>query len=261
MERGGIFSGSFSDSQTRKQVKDNALSVKNYLAGEFYSAYEEAEGSQLDKMISSAQEVVGEGFSDLWQWISNFVSAQYKSFTCHNSAYQTGFLCSVLVGMLIPLPSGSLLSYVLLGLKGKKMSSESIKKVNQLVKNSMKNFQETHRRLSDKQINVMSTHLSKDVSQHIVTALKSAPQSVQKELSHLVKKLDTQSLNRKVANTLKGTAKKGGITPSILVNSTVDAIISEMDLRLSTEATLFLTNEMSNLLLQTSYVDKLFLAP
>ena len=33
----------FSDTKTRQQVRDNALSVKNYLAGEFYSAYEEAE--------------------------------------------------------------------------------------------------------------------------------------------------------------------------------------------------------------------------
>ena len=118
----------------------------------------------------------------------------------------------------------------------------------------MKNFQKIPRQLSNKQLHSMSTQLSTDVSQHIVKTLKSAPQSVQKELSYFVKKLDKQSLKIKIENNLKKINKEASITPSFLLNSTVGAIISEMDFRLSTQATLFLTKEMSNML-KSSYID------
>ena len=92
-------------------------SAESYIFIEFYKVYSNAKGSQLERALEAALVVGGQAFDTIWSTVTDFLHTKYKVLRCYNSRIQFAMTCSFILGMLLPIPAGGVVTALKTGAK------------------------------------------------------------------------------------------------------------------------------------------------
>ena len=246
-----------SDPKAREGTADYFASIKNYLAIEFFKAYREEEGTKTERLLKAAAVLAGDSFSAMFSWIKNFIKGQYSSFVCFSGAAQAAILCSVAVGLAIPLPGGSLFSTLSAGLRTGQISAKATKLLKKTVDDSIGSLKRKKTSpLSGKRLKAAASRAYQDISQRILSASKSMPKSVQNEIAGLFSKSNAKAAQLRLESALRAAARSKNITAASLTVSMAGALTSYR-IFLSKQTSEFVAKEVSDQI-TTAYVKGLF---
>ena len=248
------------DPEAGKEAAEYFSSIKNYLAIEFFKSYRSAKGTKTEKLLKTIADLAGDSLGSLLSWIKNFIHEQYSSFICYNGTAQTAILCSVVAGMAIPLPGGSVFSAISVGLKTGQLSLKTTNLLKKTVDSSMSGFKNNSirskgGRLSGKKLKSAADRAYRDISQRILSASKNMPKAVQNEVSLLFSKSNTPALKSKLKDAIRTTFQSGNISAAALV-LTVAGALTSYRIFLSKQTTEFVTKEVADTM-TTAYTKEL----
>ena len=245
------------DSKMREKNAESLLSMKNYLAIEFYKAYRESEGTKAEKFLAAFADLGGDSWDALFSWIKNFIHEQAASFKCYKGTAQTAVLCSVAVGLMIPIPGSSFFSSLSLALKTGRLPLKTKNLLKQKTEEAMSAFKKNSGkrnpvRLSGAKLKSTADRVYRDMSSKILSASKDMPKSLQKEVARLFSQ--PEALKSKLEIAIKKTG--GNINSVTLTAALAGVLVSYRIALLSKESAEFVIKEAADLL-STDYVDKL----
>ena len=248
------------DPNAGREVTEYFSSIKNYLAIEFFKSYRSAEGTKTEKFLKTIADLAGDYLGSFLSWIKNFIHEQYSSFMCYSGTAQTAILCSVVAGMAIPLPGGSVFSAISVGLKTGQLSLKTTNLLKKTVENSMRPFKNNSirfkgNRLSGKKLKSAADRAYRDISRRILSASKNMPKAVQNEISTLFLQSNAQALKSKLKDAIKTTVQSGNISAATLT-LTVAGALTSYRVFLSKQTTELVTKEVADTM-TTTYVKEL----
>ena len=158
-------------------------STANYLAIEFFKAYEEATGSEQARKRKAALKVGGDSFKFLWGQLGSILKNEYKTFGCYNKSQQFAIICSIVLSFAIP--TGGVHAAI-------RLSSNAISKKGRFakkIKNIIKNHKNKTKPISKVQLRKITSDLytrflSPETLKKMPLAFRQAMQEKAKQLGH-----------------------------------------------------------------------------
>ena len=230
-------------------------SVKNYVFIEFYKAYREAEGSEMEKALQALYSVGGENLNMVFSGISNFLEKQYNAFHCYNDVTRNGLICSMLVGVI--LPGGSLFNAIKVSRVAGQLALQPAKGTKGLIDSFIKNGLKgkSVKVLSKKELQSLMSSFYNKIQSRTIGSSKALSRKAQSEISALFQKLDKNALYSFMEKPFKEAIERGRANSSVFPTLMSDLLIANAGVILSKESHQFLVKEVSDIL-ATTYVDE-----
>ena len=229
------------DSETRETTANYLSSVKNYSVLEFYKAYREAKGGRAERLLEAVMSVAGDALSRIWTSASNFYVNLTNTFSCYNGPIQSGLICSMVLGYIIP--GGTVMSILNQAARAGKISANASKATHSLAKTALENVKRQGiKPLSSTEIRRIATRLPGTIRGRVLAPTANIPGKVRTELTQFLNKIDPRSLKTGIEKIMK---EKNPASPQFATLA-AGLFMSQAGVILSKEGRQFLTKEIAD---------------
>ena len=235
------------DAETKQATGNYFSSLKNYTAIEFYKAYKEAKGEKIEKLLQAAINIGGDALNRIWNGATNFYTDLTDTFSCYNGPIQSGLVCSMVLGFIIP--GGTVINVLKLGARGAKVSLHATNKTHSLAKAAMENMKKKGiRSLPPTELKKIAADLQNTIRNRILKPTINIPQTARTELVQFLNKLNPKSLKSSLEKAMKEKNPESPQFPTFVAG----IFMSNAGVVLSKESRRFIIREIADTL-ATSY--------
>ena len=242
-----ISASMITDSEARQDSIDSVSSLKNYTVIEFYRAYEEAKGDNVERLLQAAMKIGGNAFNRIWAGVSNFYKEQNETFSCYSWSIQSGLICSMVLGFVVP--GGTIVNILKQGARGAKISLQATKKTKSVVKVAIENMKKKGAKiLSATEIKKIAANLQSTIRNRILAPTTNIPKNARTELTQFFNRLNPKSLKSNIEKAMKEKNLASPQFPTFITG----VFMSNAGMTLSKESRKFIIKEIADVL-ATSY--------
>lgn len=229
------------DSETRETTANYFSSVRNFTAIEFYKAYRDAEGGKLERLLAAVISVAGDALNRIWTNASHFYTNLTETFSCYNGPIQSGLICSMVLGYLIP--GGTVMNILTQAVRAGKISAQASKATHSLAKTALENVKRQGLKpLSSTEIRRIATSLPGTIRNRILAPTANIPEKVRTELTQFFNKLNPRSLKSSIEAVIKEKNPGSPQFPTLVAG----LFMSQAGVVLSKEGRQFITKEIAD---------------
>ena len=229
------------DSETRETTANYFSSVKNYSVIEFYKAYRDAEGGKIERLLEAVMSVAGDALNRIWTRASHFYTNLTETFSCYNGPIQSGLICSMVLGYLIP--GGTVMNILTQAVRAGKISAQASKTTHSLAKTALENVKrQSIKPLSSAEIRRIATSLPGTIRNRLLASTANIPGKVRTELTQFLNKINPRSLKASVEKAMKEKNPGSPQFPTLVAG----IFMSQAGVILSKEGRQFITKEIAD---------------
>ena len=229
------------DSETRETTANYFSSVKNYSLIEFYKAYRDAEGGKIERLLEAVISVAGDALNRIWTSASNFYTNISETFSCYNGPIQSGLICSMVLGYLIP--GGTVMNILTQAIRAGKISAHASRATHSLAKTAIESVKrQAIKPLSSTEIRRIATSLSGTIRNRLLAPTANISQKARAELTQFLNKLNPRSLKFSIEKAMKENNPGSPQFPTLVAG----IFMSQAGIVLSKEGRQFITKEIAD---------------
>ena len=229
------------DSETRETTANYFSSVKNYFVIDFYKTYRDAEGEEIERLLEAVMNVAGDALNRIWTSASHFYTNLTKTFSCYNGPIQSGLICSMVLGYLIP--GGTVMNVLTQAVRAGKISAQASKATHSLAKTAIENVKrQSIKPLSSTEIRRIATNLPGIIRNRLLAPTANISGKVRTELTQFLNKINPKSLKASVEKAMKEKNPGSPQFPTLVAG----IFMSQAGVILSKEGRQFMTKEIAD---------------